>query len=402
MPRITRSLITLLAVLAVCAVTVVPVMAQSQPDLQPTQIIVTSLYKDATNTITVVIANNEDVAVDSFNVKLEADGVEVATKTGNLILGNNDPWYWPTAVEFEWTPTEAKYYTLRAIVDPADTVDESNETNNQLEQPVTVIELLPVAVKVRVEGRTSTIWSGEVTVSTSTITDKQDDTHTIDHPTALGALDEAAKAGGFSYVVTSAYAPLGFVEEVAGEANDPVTYDGWMYRVDWVSPSVGAVDYAISDNNTEVLWYYGGWAAKPLRLSVDQNSPDSTDSFSVTVESFNGSSWSVVEGATVYVDSQTYTTDANGKVENIPLAPGGCTVFADKGDFTQYTRSNRETVGDILAYYRGLGLDPNVVELSDVVGAANDWINDVVPPGFTAPIILEQLVQLANEWVTTE
>jgi len=58
-----------------------------------------------------------------------------------------------------------------------------------------------------------------------------------------------------------------------------------------------------------------------------------------------------------------------------------------------------EAVADIFSYYRGLGEDPNVVELSDLVKAANDWLNDVIPPGFTAVITLGQLVQLANEWL---
>jgi hypothetical protein len=55
--------------------------------------------------------------------------------------------------------------------------------------------------------------------------------------------------------------------------------------------------------------------------------------------------------------------------------------------------------GDIIAYYRGLGLDPNVVELSDVVQAANDYLGGVIPTGFTAAITLPELVQLANEWL---
>ena len=53
----------------------------------------------------------------------------------------------------------------------------------------------------------------------------------------------------------------------------------------------------------------------------------------------------------------------------------------------------------IVDYYRGLGDDSNMVELSDVVQAANDYLNGVIPPGFTAPITLSQLVELANEWI---
>jgi len=57
---------------------------------------------------------------------------------------------------------------------------------------------------------------------------------------------------------------------------------------------------------------------------------------------------------------------------------------------------------DILAYYRGLGEDPNVVETTDLLQAANDWANEVVPPSFTEPISTTQLLALANEWAATD
>lgn len=57
---------------------------------------------------------------------------------------------------------------------------------------------------------------------------------------------------------------------------------------------------------------------------------------------------------------------------------------------------------DILAYYRGLGEDPNVVETTDLLQAANDWANEVVPSGFTEPISTTQLLALANEWAATD
>ena len=344
MSKIVRYVSCLLLVLSVCTMSVTPVMAQAQPDLQPTQITITTLYAGATNTVTVVVANNGDTAVSSFDVKLEANGVEVATKTGNSILANNDAWYWPASIKFDWTPAASGNYTLRATVDSAGAIAESDETNNQLEQAVTVIDLSAVTVTVRVEGATATIWSGEVTFSTSTITDKQGDTHNVDHPTALGALNEAANAGGFSYVVSSAWGPLGFVEEVAGEANSGM--DGWKYRVNWVDAGIAAVDYTLSDGD-EVLWYYGTWGGSlALRLTVDKTSLESTDNFTATVEYYNDttSAWNPLVDATLYVDSRTYTTDANGQVANISLAPGGYTVYADKGDYTQYTRSNKKTV----------------------------------------------------------
>ena len=53
---------------------------------------------------------------------------------------------------------------------------------------------------------------------------------------------------------------------------------------------------------------------------------------------------------------------------------------------------------DITAYYRGLGLIPNIVETSDLLQAANDWRDNIIPPGFSVPINTNQLLTLADEW----
>ena len=49
-------------------------------------------------------------------------------------------------------------------------------------------------------------------------------------------------------------------------------------------------------------------------------------------------------------------------------------------------------------YYRSLGEYPDVVETTDILTAADDWSNDVTPPGFTEPITTQELLQLAEEW----
>jgi len=51
----------------------------------------------------------------------------------------------------------------------------------------------------------------------------------------------------------------------------------------------------------------------------------------------------------------------------------------------------------ILAYYRGLGLNPNIIETSDLLQAANDWRDNVIPPGLSVPITTDQLLVLSNE-----
>jgi len=209
MGRIIRILGCMLIIPTIFAMNAVPVMANGQADLLPTDIHTTALYASAVNSVTVVVANNGTDNVTDFDVKLEAynfstdNTTTVETKTGNSILGKNEPYYWPAFVNFEWTPATSGNYTLIATVDSSGNVTETAEMNNVLSANVTVIDLTPVTIKVRVEGQTSTIWSGNVTFSTSTITDNEDNTHILNYPTALGALDEASKAGGFSYVANS-------------------------------------------------------------------------------------------------------------------------------------------------------------------------------------------------------
>jgi hypothetical protein len=56
------------------------------------------------------------------------------------------------------------------------------------------------------------------------------------------------------------------------------------------------------------------------------------------------------------------------------------------------------TILDILSYYRSLGKNPNVVETTDLLKAADDWSRNIAPPGFSTPITTQQLLILADEW----
>jgi len=194
----------------------------------------------------------------------------------------------------------------------------------------------PGSVYVRVEGQSSTIWSGNVTVTESDITaDNSGTTYHLLDPTALGALDEASNhEERFSYYVTDEYGGL-YAKSIAGE--QPSGANGWMYRVDYYSPSVGADQFILAETtppappHEEVLFYYGAWTDLPLKISVNGTAVAKGEEFSVTVSVYNDTAhdWSACENATVYADHD-YTTGSDGKVNITINRDGTFKLFAEK------------------------------------------------------------------------
>ena len=204
-----------------------------------------------------------------------------------------------------------------------------------------------IAIDVRIEGQSDTIWSGTVTVTVtdSTIIDDLGGEHYLGQPTALGALDEASQLGGFPYLVQDTayglylYSVNG--EEVAGLA-------GWMYRVDYYGPWVGAADFILGQTtppalpHEEVLFAYAEWGQAPLKVEVDDITPDVGDNFTVTVTEYDDDTdtWSPTDNATVHAD-QDYTTGQDGTVVITIDSDMTVEVYAEKNG---YIRSNRVTV----------------------------------------------------------
>ncbi|RJR32755.1 MAG: DUF4430 domain-containing protein [Deltaproteobacteria bacterium] len=319
----------------------------AKPDLVITKVTVSEpVYVKTPTTVTAVVYNRGGTEALNFAVSFQAGEEPAVTETVyGLAAGEGKP------VSFNWKPALEGEITLKLVVDPDNSVEEANEDNNERIKKVKVVPKGTVKVDVRVEGKKATVFNDQVTVCTSTIVTKEGHTYNINDPTALGALDEAAQVGGFNYVATDAWGFL-FVDEIAGEATNPETWDGWMYRVDWVSPPVGAADYILDSAHKEVLWYYGSWTAKPLKLSSDKTNIKPGESITVTVEAYDdaASTWSAVYDESVHV----YVYGANGDfISKFPLGDpsgkvsidlnntGQYILFADKGDFTRYIRSNQ-------------------------------------------------------------
>jgi hypothetical protein len=191
---------------------------------------------------------------------------------------------------------------------------------------------------IRIEGKIDTVWNGIVTVGESYIYAKNVDTgeieeHYIPFPSVLGAVDEASKKKGFSYVVE--YWPSWDAFLVKTIVDDS---DWWHYWVDYNLPMVDVGKYELTDQDNEILFgYLESWEAHALRISVDKYEVKKNEKFTVSV--FNETMIGV-EGATVYVGSETYTTDDNGNVTVSCDTSGTYKIFAEKEGFVRSEKTS--------------------------------------------------------------
>jgi hypothetical protein len=165
--------------------------AAAKPDLIVTTLDTpTNLRNDVINPISATVENTGASDAGSFNVSLDVDGIQVDTATiATLAAGEN------TTVELLWTPAATGGATLTVTADADDSVDESDETNNDLPETVDVLPKLTVTANVRIEGKDEMVWTGDVTFSSSVLTATDGSIHYLNEPTALGALDIRICAG---------------------------------------------------------------------------------------------------------------------------------------------------------------------------------------------------------------
>jgi hypothetical protein len=129
---------------------------------------------------------------------------------------------------------------------------------------------LGIRVHVRVEGVRTTIFGATqplVEPFTGALV-LEDTTLEVPSPTVLGALERASARGEFFYRVTvTGFGP--YVSQIGRLG--PREASGWVYKVNGVSPPVGADAYVLEDGD-EVLWYYAtfGPAGGPLTLDLER------------------------------------------------------------------------------------------------------------------------------------
>jgi Domain of unknown function (DUF4430) len=147
-----------------------------------------------------------------------------------------------------------------------------------------------VRVKVRVEGKTTTIFgSTQPTLTTG--------------PNALAALDAASVAGEFYYHVRStAFGP--FVDQIG--LYPGVGASGWSYKINGVSPPVGADQATLSDGDT-VLWYWSTFSETGGSPTLVLRKRTGRSCYTVLSQNDQGTS-TPATGARLLVDGRTVKT----------------------------------------------------------------------------------------------
>ncbi|MHC1601616.1 MAG: CARDB domain-containing protein, partial [Methermicoccaceae archaeon] len=179
-----------------------------------------------------------------------------------------------------------------------------------------------------------TLFNDTITVPANcTVVDTSNVSHYIDHPTALGALVEAANQSGFTYNITDWGWGLGI---------DDINGDTWVqYRVGAPSPSVGAENYNLTGGEYVLFATGQYYPFYPLYLTAQ---PHVTSPFEVNVRYYNDSAkdWLPLEGATVFVDGTPAgtTTNAYGNLA-LNLPTGTYQLRAEK---VGYIRSEKVNV----------------------------------------------------------
>ncbi len=167
----------------------------------------------------------------------------------------------------------------------------------------------------------------------------------IQAQTAIDVVKKAAAGCGFTYEIqNTSFGP--YLTRIGNDKAEGL--NGWLYRVNWALPSVGAADYKLSQGD-EVLWYYGEFEWQPLRIQLSDSKsaylPGEKVSGKVEVF-FNEKQWNSVSEATVLMNGTDKKTTSDGFFEFF-LSQGG--VFELRAEKEKSIRSDSISiiVGDV-------------------------------------------------------
>ncbi|MCR5652324.1 MAG: Ig-like domain-containing protein [Ruminococcus sp.] len=171
-------------------------------------------------------------------------------------------------------------------------------------------------VSIRIEGKESTFYSGEVAIGeNATVLD------------VLKAVDNAEENVDVTVIEDSQYGA--YISAINGEAqetlsvNDPENpsnttyyYVGWMFAVDNISSSVGASAYELKGGE-DIVFYYCDMNTQVPVADFSEEGKIKLTSFDYDWMS-DASAWQPVAGAKVYLNDKEYTSDSEGVVTYEP------------------------------------------------------------------------------------
>lgn len=191
-------------------------------------------------------------------------------------------------------------------------------------------------------------------------------------PTALDLVKNASQLCNFSYHITdTSYGP--YLDKIGTDQASGM--DGWMYLVNYQSPSVGAAEYQLQGNDS-VLWYFGAfdWQLSQVLLSSAQI--NSGQSVTVTVNFLQGNQWLPLPEASIIYGTQTVNSNAQGQAQ-ISAPDGYYKIYAEKNG---YIRSEKQLLKIGQVSGANVSLKVTVSQQGDVL-PPNDLISFVVEPG---------------------
>jgi uncharacterized protein DUF4430 len=151
---------------------------------------------------------------------------------------------------------------------------------------------LAVRVKVRVEGKTTTIYGPTAPALTT-------------GPNALATLDAASTVGEFYYHVTRTSFGL-FVDQIG--LYPGAGFSGWSFKINGVSPPVGADQATVQDGDT-VLWYWSTFNEQGSSLTLVLRKRAARNCYTVQSQNDRGVS-TPATGARLLVDRRSVQTKA--------------------------------------------------------------------------------------------
>lgn len=191
-------------------------------------------------------------------------------------------------------------------------------------------------VNIRIEGEAATVFSGPVPITDCTINGK--DYSRV----AACALDEAARAGGFTYeFLDYGFGP--FLNNVGSDTTPADWSKSWSFWIANNEAPVGLADYTVSAGD-DLLLAFAAYPSIPLKVTLPE-AVTAGQMATYTVERSGGydgytwqAGWQPAEGATLHTGADNNPVPESGVVSIVAPAAGTYEVWADGAGFIRSPR----------------------------------------------------------------